>query len=46
MEQSDRELEKQLIENSSEIFAAGKRLAPDRRLEVQSLQTKIGQLTM
>lgn len=37
---------KQLIDNSNEIFASGKRLAPDRESEIQSLQAKIGQLTM
>jgi len=34
------------IEQSSEVFAAGKGLAPDRESEIQSLQAKIGQLTM
>ena len=37
---------KQLIEQSSEVFASGKGLAPDRESEIQSLQAKIGQLTM
>ena len=37
---------KQLIDNSNEIFASGKALAPDRESEIQSLQAKIGQLTM
>ena len=37
---------KQLIEQSSEVFASCKGLAPDRESEIQSLQTKIGQLTM
>ena len=37
---------KQLIENSGEIFAWGKGLAPDRESEIQSLQAKMGQLTM
>ena len=37
---------KQLIENSGEIFASGKGLAPDRESEIQSLQAKMGQLTM
>mgnify|MGYP001500571630 CR=1 FL=1 len=37
---------KQLIDNSNEIFASGKGLAPDRESEIQSLQAKIGQLTM
>ncbi len=37
---------KQLLEQSSEVFASGKGLAPDRESEIQSLQAKIGQLTM
>lgn len=37
---------KQLIEQSSEVFASGKGLSPDRESELQSLQAKIGQLTM
>jgi transposase len=37
---------KQLIEQSSEVFASGKGLAPDRESEIQGLQAKIGQLTM
>ena len=37
---------KQLLENSSEVFASSKGLAPDRESEIQSLQAKIGQLTM
>jgi transposase-like protein len=37
---------KQLIEQSSEVFASGKGLASDRESEIQSLQAKIGQLTM
>jgi hypothetical protein len=37
---------KQLVEQSSEIFASGEGLAPDRESEIQSLQAKIGQLTM
>ena len=37
---------KQPIDNSNEIFASGKGLAPDRESEIQSLQAKIGQLTM
>ncbi len=37
---------KQLIEQSSEVFASGKGLAPDRESEIQCLQAKIGQLTM
>ena len=38
--------EKQLIEQSSEVFASGHGLAPNRESEIQSLQAKIGQLTM
>ena len=37
---------KLLLENSGEVFASGKGLAPDRESEIQSLQAKIGQLTM
>ena len=37
---------KQLIEQSSKVFASGKGLAPDRESEIQLLQAKIGQLTM
>ena len=37
---------KQLIDQSSEVFVSGKGLAPDRESEIQSLQAKIGQLTM
>ena len=37
---------KQLTDQSSEVFASGKGLAPDRESEIQSLQAKIGQLTM
>ncbi len=37
---------KQLIEQSSEVFASGRGLAPDRESEIQSVQAKIGQLTM
>ena len=37
---------KQLLENSAEVFASGKGLAPDRESEIQSLQAKIGQITM
>jgi transposase len=37
---------KQLIEQSNEVFASGKGLAPDRESEIQGLQAKIGQLTM
>jgi len=37
---------KLLIEQSSEVSASGKGLAPDRESEIQLLQAKIGQLTM
>ncbi len=37
---------KQLIEQSSEVFASWIGLAPDRESEIQGLQAKIGQLTM
>ena len=37
---------RQLIDQSSEVFASSKGLAPDRESEIQSLQSKIGQLTM
>ena len=37
---------KQLLEQSAEVFASGKGLAPDRESEIQSLQAKIGELTM
>jgi len=37
---------KQLLENSNEVFASAKGLAPDRESEIQGLQAKIGQLTM
>lgn len=37
---------KQLLEQSSEVFAAGKGLAPDRETEIKDLQAKIGELTM
>ncbi|GJL75139.1 transposase [Nitrosomonas sp.] len=37
---------KQLLEQSSEVFASGMGLAPDREPEIQSLQANIGQLTM
>ena len=37
---------KQLIDQSSEVFASGKGLAPHRESEIQALQAKIGQLTM
>jgi transposase-like protein len=37
---------KLLLENSAEVFASGKGLAPDRESEIKSLQTKIGEITM
>jgi transposase-like protein len=37
---------KQLLEQSSEVFASGKGLAPDRESEVKDLQAKIGEMTM
>ncbi len=37
---------KLLLENSSEVFASGKGLAPDRESEIKSLQAKIGEITM
>ncbi|MCP3850528.1 MAG: hypothetical protein GY694_09870 [Gammaproteobacteria bacterium] len=37
---------KQLIDQSSEVFASAKGLAPDRESEIHGLQAKIGQLTM
>ena len=37
---------KQLLENSAEIFASGKGLAPDREAEIKDLQAKIGEITM
>ena len=37
---------KQLLERSAEVFASGKGLAPDRELEIKSLQAKIGEITM
>ena len=37
---------KQLLESSSEIFASGKGLAPDRESEIKDLQAKIGEITM
>lgn len=37
---------KQLLENSSEVFASGKGLAPDRESEIKDLQAKIGEITM
>ena len=37
---------KQLLENSSEVFASGTGLAPDREAEIKDLQAKIGEITM
>jgi transposase-like protein len=37
---------KQLIDQSSEVFASTKGLVPDRESEIHGLQAKIGQLTM
>lgn len=37
---------KQLLEQSSEVFASGKGLAPDRESEVKDLQAKIGEIRM
>ncbi len=37
---------KLLLENSGEVFASGKGLAPDRESEIKSLQAKIGEITM
>jgi transposase-like protein len=37
---------KQLLEQSSEVFASGKGLAPDRESEIKDLQAKIGEMTM
>lgn len=37
---------KQLIDQSSEVFASTKGLAPDRESEIHGLQAKIGQLIM
>ncbi len=39
-------LKKQLLENSSDAFASGKGLAPDRESEIRDLQAKIGEITM
>ena len=36
----------QLLDSSSEIFASGKGLAPDREAEIKDLQAKIGEITM
>ena len=37
---------KQLLDNSAEVFASGKGLAPDRESEIKLLQAKIGEVTM
>ena len=37
---------KQLLEQSAEVFASGKGLAPDRESEIKSLQAKLGEITM
>ena len=37
---------KLLLENSGEVFASGKGLAPDRESEIKSLLAKIGEITM
>lgn len=37
---------KLLLEQSSEVFASGKGLAPDRESEIKDLQAKIGEITM
>ena len=37
---------KQLLDSSSEVFACGKGLAPDRESEIKALQAKIGEITM
>ena len=37
---------KLLLENSAEVFASGKGLAPDRESEIISLQAKIGEVIM
>ena len=37
---------KTLLDNSAEVFASGKGLAPDRESEIKSLQAKIGEITM
>jgi len=37
---------KQLLDNSAEVFASGKGLAPDRETEIKELQAKIGEITM
>ncbi len=37
---------KQLMDNSAEVFASGKGLAPDREAEIKDLQAKIGEIAM
>mgnify|MGYP000392037686 CR=1 FL=1 len=37
---------KLLLDNSAEVFASGKGLAPSRESEIKSLQAKIGEVTM
>ncbi|MCP3662322.1 MAG: hypothetical protein GY696_07465 [Gammaproteobacteria bacterium] len=37
---------KLLLDNSAEVFASGKGLAPDRESEIKDLQAKIGEITM
>jgi len=37
---------KQLLEQSAEVFASTKGVAPDRGSEIKSLQAKIGEITM
>ncbi len=37
---------KQLLDSSSDVFASGTGLAPDRESEIKSLQAKIGEITM
>jgi transposase-like protein len=37
---------KRLLDNSAEVFASGKGLAPDRESEIKSLHAKIGEITM
>ena len=37
---------KQLLEQSAEVFASGKGLAPDGETEIKELQAKIGEITM
>jgi transposase len=37
---------KLLLDNSAEVFASSKGLAPNRESEIKSLQAKIGEITM